>query len=186
MDKQTRYSFAKNNLNAAIAMRTNPYGHTVLDNPEDHTEQIEVDASSPAVDGEFQPHIGSSGELVHNRSIIDSPHLQKFLKQHAEKQYSENSQSKEPQPKPVLELETGMLDGEFASVTDLDTYAKELDLSESEEGGIKAPNASNDKTKRAFASRLLTRFCVECGFAFESEKFCPHCGKKRTTYAAPN
>jgi len=165
-------------MNAAIAMRTNAYGQTVLNDSErDSGEHIEIDGSS-SPDTEFQPHISASGELVHNQSVINSPTLQRFLENYSKSQNADKST-----PEPVLaEQPVNMLNNDFASVSDIDAYAKEFDETED----VEPARPSEIKTKRTFASRALVRFCTECGFSFNTEKFCPHCGQKRVTYSAPN
>lgn len=179
MNKQTRYSFAKNNMNAAIAMRTNAYGQTVLSDSEPaRGEHIDVDDTSQ--DTEFQPHIGPSGELVHNQSVINSPTLQRFFQNFVKN--SENPAEPEEES-PKEQVPVNMLNSEFASVSDIDAYAKEFQDTEEPDPGVRQ---AETKTKRTFASRSLVRFCTECGFSFNAEKFCPHCGHKRATYSAPN
>lgn len=180
MTKPTRYSFAKNNMNAAIAMRTNAYGQTVLNDSEPaRGEPIDVDDASP--DAEFQPHIGPSGEFVHNQSVANSPTLQRFLENYARNLDIPDAKEVKEQPLPK------MLNNEFASITDIDAYAKEFpDFDEHEPEYEPLVKQAEAKTKRTFASRSLVRFCTECGFSFNSEKFCPHCGQKRATYSEPN
>lgn len=180
MNKQTRYSFSKNNMNAAIAMRTNAYGQTVLNDSEPaRGEHIDVDDASP--DAEFQPHIGPSGEFVHNQSVANSPTLKRFFENYAK---NLEQASADEVPETVKEQPpVYMLNNEHASVTDIDEYAKEFTDDEPVEPVVRQ---AESKAKRTFASRSLVRFCTECGFAFNSEKFCPHCGQKRATYSAPN
>jgi rubrerythrin len=185
MNKQTRYSFSKNNMNAAIAMRTNAYGQTVLGDAESpRGEHIDVDDTPP--DAEFQPHIGPNGEFVHNQSVINSPTLQRFFEN-----YSRNLDKSTPaevqESTPEEQPQVNMLNSEYASVTDIDAYAKEFaDQDEPELSPEPTVKQAETKAKRTFASRSLVRFCTECGFSFNSEKFCPHCGQKRATYSAPN
>jgi hypothetical protein len=182
MNKQTRYSFSKNNMNAAIAMRTNAYGQTVLNESEPaRGEHIEVDDTAP--DAEFQPHIGPSGEFVHNQSVVNSPTLKRFFENYAKN--LEQSASDET-PEPPKEQLVNMLNNEHTSVTDIDAYAREFPDEDPEPEPEPTIRQVETKAKRTFASRSLVRFCTECGFSFNAEKFCPHCGQKRATYSAPN
>lgn len=170
-------------MNAAIAMRTNAYGQTVLSESEPaRGEHIEVDDSAP--DAEFQPHIGPSGEFVHNQSVVNSPTLKRFFENYAKnlEQTASTEAPEAPKEQPLV----NMLNNEHASVTDIDAYAKEFQDDELESEPEPTVRQGETKAKRTFASRSLVRFCTECGFSFNLEKFCPHCGQKRATYSAPN
>lgn len=173
-------------MNAAIAMQTNAYGQTVLQDPHaSRGEHIDVDDSGGG-NNEFHPHISSSGEFVHNQSVVNSPTMQRFFDQYAKKTLEQSRDENSEDTTRVSETEhpVNMLNGEHASVSDIDEYAKEFCVQEPELEPVKIPE---HKVKRTFAaSRSLVRFCTECGFSFNSEKFCPHCGQKRATYSAPN
>lgn len=168
-------------MNAAIAMRTNAYGQTVLNESEPaRGEHIEVDDLAP--DAEFQPHIGPNGEFVHNQSVVNSPTLKRFFENYAKNlEQTANAEVTEPTNEQPL---VNMLNNEHTSVTDIDAYA--MEFPDEEPDPVPSVRQAETKAKRTFASRSLVRFCTECGFSFNSEKFCPHCGQKRATYSAPN
>jgi hypothetical protein len=170
-------------MNAAIAMRTNAYGQTVLNESEPaRGEYIEIDDIAP--DAEFQPHINSSGEFVHNKSVVNSPTLQRFFENYARNR--ELAESAEIAEAPKEQPLANMINNEHASVTDIDAYAMEFQDEEPESYQEPVVRQAETKSKRTFASRSLVRFCTECGFSFNTEKYCPHCGQKRATYSAPN
>lgn len=169
-------------MNAAIAMRPNACGQTVLGSePQGRGEHIDVTETEEC--GDFQPHIGASGEFVHNQSVINSPTLKRFFENYA-KNLEQTGESEEPVETPPTVQK--MIDGEHASVTDLDSYAKEFEDTEESIAPALMVKQTETKARRVFASHSPVRFCTECGFSFSVEKFCPHCGTKRATYSAPN
>ncbi len=166
-------------MNAAIAMRPNAYGQTVF-NESESARGEHIDMDDTLQDTEFQPHIAPSGELVHNQSVINSPTLKRFFDNYTKNmEDSTNSQEESSQEQSPV----NMLTNELACVSDIDAYAKQFQ--DTEEPGPSVKHAET-KTKRTFASHSLVRFCTECGFSFNTEKFCPHCGQKRATYSVPN
>lgn len=178
----TRFSFSKNNMNAAIAMGKNAYGQTVLD-----AERIDV-PDDDTRDDEFKPYIGENGEMVHNQSVLNSPTLQRFLHN-----YAEMTAVKTSEPHVVVASSTSnerhQIESGDVQVSNLDEYAKELqdDLPEPLTEPLPEPRSEPAaRLKKSFASKSMVKFCVECGCGFsELEKFCPHCGHKRSTYTIP-
>jgi len=116
-----------------------------------------------------------------------SPSLQRFLSNFAESQ--QNAAKAEPSHPQADNAESN-------DFMNLDEYEKEFD--DFHEATAPVQNIAstvmdghdkNLERKKRFANTktlVLVRYCTECGFSFEAEKFCPHCGRKRATYSAPN
>jgi rubrerythrin len=181
---ESRYSFGKNNLNVALAMGKNNYGHTVLQQSQ-NAENIEIDANSQPHDSEFEPHISASGTMVHNQSILNSPQIQQLLKNFSNANPTEHPQEKIIE-EPMIDSGESEINGEFTSVSGIDTFAREFEDREQFEYKQEVPKPTSEKTRRVFATKTLVKYCTDCGFAFNTEKFCPHCGLKRATYTTPN
>lgn len=173
-------------MNAAIAMQPNAFGHTHLGHNTElpHGEVLEINDETEGSHEEFQPRISTSGELIHNQSVRKSPALQKFLSNFAE---SQNTKS-EPANNTTETVES-------KDFMNLDEYEKEFDnfhddvLSPASTIGrshTETQDKNTERKKRFATTKSLVRYCTECGFSFDLEKFCPHCGQKRATYAAPS
>lgn len=169
-DKNTRFSFSKNNMATAAEMQKNAFGQTILGTGP------EAESSSPLVEVTAD---SINGVLARPRSVADSPQLQEFLNKHI------NSQSAPAEPEPAPEPE--LLD--LGDEAELDHFAKTV-LDEPAPPAVQSAAPATTNLRRFSATIQSTlhaaKFCSECGFNFGSgEKFCPHCGMKRGTYEAP-
>lgn len=163
-DKQTRFSFSKNNMAAAAEMQKNEFGQTLLGQTSETGQASGAEVTADPL----------LGVVARPRSVIDSPELREFLSKHIGAQ---QKQPPEEPPAPDLGDEAEL--DEFArSLLDPPEVARDV-VAEKEPSNLRRFSASIQPI-------LMANYCPECGFGFsKDEKFCPHCGNRRTSYEVP-